>query len=131
MNATLGEPFFVVKGKTTFQKEIGPNKTQYTYSANGTINGNIEVTDTGEFVCVSKGNNLIFDQGDGVITTKDGSEKANYTFIEVGNGTDYQGASAYSTNSTGKLAFLNNIVVIFKGGYDENGNYALKQWVWM
>jgi hypothetical protein len=130
MNATLGEPFFVVKGKTTFQKEIGPNKTQYTYSANGTINGNIEVTDTGEFVCVSKGNNLIFDQGDGVITTKDGSEKASYTFIEVGNGTDYQGASAYSTNSTGKLAFLNNIVLIFKGGYDENGNYALKQWVW-
>jgi hypothetical protein len=130
MNATLGEPFFVVKGKTTFQKEIGPNKTQYTYSANGTINGNIEVTDTGEFVCVSKGNNLIFDQGHGVITTKDGSETANYTFIEVGNGTDYQGASAYSTNSTGKLAFLNNIVLIFKGGYDENGNYALKQWVW-
>jgi hypothetical protein len=130
MNATLGEPFFVVKGKTTFQKEIGPNKTQYTYSANGTINGNIEVTDTGEFVCVSKGNNLIFDQGDGVITTKDGSEKASYTFIEVGNGTDYQGASAYSTNSTGKLAFLNNIVLIFKGGYDENGNYALKQWIW-
>src|SRR5678816_2239658 len=130
MNATLGEPFFVVKGKTTFQKEIGPNKTQYTYSANGTINGNIEVTDTGEFVCVSKGNNLIFDQGDGVITTKDSSEKANYTFIEVGNGTDYQGASAYSTNSAGKLAFLNNIVLIFRGGYDENGNYALKQWVW-
>jgi hypothetical protein len=130
MNATLGEPFFVVKGKTTFQKEIGRNKTQYTYSANGTINGNIGVTDTGEFVSVSKGNNLIFDQGDGVITTKDGSEKANYTFIEVGNGTDYQGASVFSTNSTGKLSILNNIVLIFKGGYDENGNYALEQWHW-
>jgi hypothetical protein len=25
---------------------------------------------------------------------------------------------------------LNNIVVIFKGGYDENGNYALQQWHW-
>jgi hypothetical protein len=48
----------------------------------------------------------------------------------VGNGTDYQGASVYSTNSTGKLSFLNNIVVIFKGGYDENGNYALHQWRW-
>ena len=73
---------------------------------------------------------MTFDQGKGVITTKDGSEMANYTFIEVGNGTDYQGASVYSTNSTGKLSFLNNIVVIFKGGYDENGNYALHQWRW-
>ena len=74
------------------------------------MNGNIEVTDTGEFVSVSK-NNLIFDQGQGVIKTKDG-ETANYTFIEVSNGTAYQGASAYSTNSTGKLSFLNNIIGI-------------------
>jgi hypothetical protein len=41
-----------------------------------------------------KGNNLVFDKGQGVIKTKDGSETANYTFIEVGNGTAYQGASA-------------------------------------
>jgi hypothetical protein len=76
------------------------------------MNGNIEVTDTGEFVSVSKGNGLLYEQGQGVITTKDGSETANYTFIDVVNGTDYQGASAYSTNSTGKLAFLNNILGI-------------------
>jgi hypothetical protein len=77
------------------------------------MNGNIEVTDTGEFVSVSKGNNLTFDQGHGVITTKDGSETANYTLIDVFNGTDFQGASAYSTNSTGKLSFLNNIMGIY------------------
>jgi hypothetical protein len=69
------------------------------------MNGNIEVTNTGEYVSVSKDNNLVYDQGHGVITTKDGSETANHTFIEVGNGTAYQGASAYSTNSTGKLFF--------------------------
>jgi hypothetical protein len=102
-SATLGEPFFVEKGKRTFQKEIGPNRTQYTFTANGTMNGNIEVTNTGEYVSISKGNNLVFDQGQGVIKTKDGSETANHTFIEVGNGTDFQGASAFSTNSTGKL----------------------------
>jgi hypothetical protein len=44
-SATLGEPFFVEKGKNTVQKEIGPNRTQYTFTANGTMNGNIEVTD--------------------------------------------------------------------------------------
>ena len=77
------------------------------------MNGKIEETDTGEFVSVSK-NNLIFDQGQGVIKTKDASESANYTLIDVSNGTAFQGASAYSTNSTGKLSFLNNIIGIYR-----------------
>jgi hypothetical protein len=128
--ATLGGPFFVEKGKSTFQKEIGPNITHYTFVTNGTMNDNIEVTNTGEYVSVSEGNNLVFDQGQGVIKTKDGSETANYTFIEVGNGTAYQGASAFSTNSTGKLSFLNNILVIYKIDGDESGNYAGTQWHW-
>jgi hypothetical protein len=126
---TLGEPIFVEKGADVIQKEIGPNRSTYTFTSNGTMNGNIEYSKAGEYVSVSKGNNQTFDQGHGVITTKDG-ETANYTFIEVFNGTDYQGASAYSTNSTGKLSFLDNILLIFKGGADESGNYALKQWHW-
>ena len=126
---TLGEPIFVEKGADVIQKEIGPNRSTYTFTSNGTMIGNIEYSKAGEFVSVSKGNNQTFDQGHGVITTKDG-ETANYTFIEVFNGTDYQGASAYSTNSTGKLSFLDNILLIFKGGADESGNYALKQWHW-
>jgi hypothetical protein len=126
---TLGEPIFVEKGADVIQKEIGPNRSTYTFTSNGTMNGNIEYSKAGEYVSVSKGNNQTFDQGHGVIKTKDG-ETANYTFIEVFNGTDYQGASAYSTNSTGKLSFLDNILLIFKGGADESGNYALKQWHW-
>jgi hypothetical protein len=94
------------------------------------MNDNIEVTNTGEYVSVSKGNNLVYDQGQGVIKTKDGSETANHTFMDVGNSTNYQGASAFSTNSTGKLSFLDNILLIFKGGADESGNYALEQWHW-
>ncbi|MGH9996917.1 MAG: hypothetical protein ACRD7F_02780 [Nitrososphaeraceae archaeon] len=93
------------------------------------MNGNIDVTDTGEFVSVSK-NNLIFDQGQGVIKTKDGSEMANYTLIDVSNGTAFQGASAYSTNSTGKLSFLNNIIGIYKGELDKNENYESTEWHW-
>jgi hypothetical protein len=127
---TLGEPFFVERGKVTGQKEIGPNRTQFTFTSNGTMNGNIEVTNTGEYVSISKGNNLVYDQGKGVIKTKDGSETANHTFIEVGNGTDFQGASAFSTNSTGELSFLNNILVIYKIDGDGSGNYAGTQWHW-
>jgi hypothetical protein len=127
--ATLGEPYFVENGKITGQKEIGPNRTQFTFTANGTMNGNIEVRDTGEFVSISKGDNLSTTK-DGVITTKDGSETANYTSIDVGNFTDYQGASAYSTNSTGKLSFLNNMLAIYKGETEETGNFVLREWHW-
>jgi hypothetical protein len=94
------------------------------------MNGNIEYTKAGQYVSISKGNNLTFDKGHGLLTTKDGSETANYTFVEVGNGTAYQGASAYSTNSTGKLSSLNNILVIYKIEQDVNGNYVDIQWVW-
>jgi hypothetical protein len=127
--ATLGEPIFVEKGKVTVQKEIGPNRTQFTFSGNGTLNGNIEVTNTGKLVSVSKGNNLSFEQGQGVITTKDG-ETANYTLIDVYNGTDLQGAQAWNTNSTGQLSFLNNMLSIYKGGQDDSGNYAIEHWHW-
>jgi hypothetical protein len=129
-SAKLGEPLFVEEGKVTGQKEIGPNRTQYTIASNGTMNDNIQVTNTGEYVSISKGNNLVFDQGQGVIKTKDGSETANHTFIEVGNGTDFQGALAFSTNSTGQLSFLNNILMIYKIDGDESGNFAGTYWHW-
>jgi hypothetical protein len=118
----------ILKGKDTVQKEIIPNITKYTFTANGTINGNIEVTDTGKLVSVSKGN-LSFEQGQGVITAKDG-ETANYTLIAVNNGTNPQGAKAWNTNSTGQLSFLNNILSIFKGGLDVGGNFAIEYWHW-
>jgi hypothetical protein len=61
--ATLGEPFFLETGKITSQKEIGPNSTLFTFSSNGTLNGTIEVTNTGNITTVSKGTNLTLDQG--------------------------------------------------------------------
>ena len=125
----LGEPIFVEKGADKLVGEIGPNITKHTFTSNGTMNGNIEYDKTGEYVSLSKGNNLTFDQGHAVMKTKDG-ETANYTFIEVFNGTDFQGASVYSTNSTGKLAVLDNALVIYKIEQDESGNYVDKQWLW-
>jgi hypothetical protein len=127
---TLGEPIFVEKGAATIQREVGPNRTLYTFTGNGTMNGNIEYHKTGEYVSVSKGNNMTFNQGHGVLTTNDGSETANYTFIELFNGTAYQGASAYSTNSTGGLSVLNNMLVIYKIEADESGDYVGRQWIW-
>src|SRR5437763_17100302 len=80
MRYQLEEPFFEEKARITSQKEIDANRSQVTYSAEGKMKGNIEVTNTGDFISISKGNNVRSAQGQGVIITKDGRERANYTF---------------------------------------------------
>jgi hypothetical protein len=108
---------------------------QISFSANGTFKDNIEITNNGDFVSISKGGNLTFGQGQGVITSADGSETANYTFIGVGNVTEegkpvFNGASAYSTNSTDELSFLNNILGIFNVEIDQTGSFVSNEWAW-
>ena len=128
----LEEPFFEEKGRITSQKELGGNRMQVTFSTDGTMKGNIEVTNTGDFVGASKDNMITSAQGQGVVTTKDGSEKAGYTFLGVGKVTEqgkpeFLGSSVWSTESTGKLAFLNNMLSFFKAELDEMGNIASKE----
>jgi hypothetical protein len=128
MKYELEEPFFEEKGKITSQTEIGGNRSQATYSAEGTMKGHIEVTNAGDFVGISKGNNVTSAQGQGIITTKDGSEKANYTFLAVGKVTKegkpvFLGSAVWSTDSGGRLAFLNNIISFFKVEIDAAGNF--------
>jgi hypothetical protein len=77
------EGHFIV-GEGTTQTEIGPSRTQLTDSSNGTMNGNIEVSNTGEITTGLGGRNFVFGFGEGVIQTKDKSETADYSFIEVG-----------------------------------------------
>jgi hypothetical protein len=131
----LGEPFFQESGKITGQKEMGPGEMQISYTANGTFKGNVEVTNNGDFVSTMKGGNLTFGQGQGTMTSADGSETANYTFIGVGNVTEegkpvFLGATAYSTDSPGELSFLNNVLGIFKVEIDKTGSFVGNEWEW-
>jgi hypothetical protein len=128
MKYELDEPFLEEKGKITSQTEIGGNRSQAGFSAEGTMRGNIEVTNTGDFVGVSKDNNITHAQGQGVITTKDGTEKASYAFLAIGKIADggrpvFLGSAVWSTDSTGRLAFLNNMISFFKVEVDESGNF--------
>jgi hypothetical protein len=128
MKYELEEPFFEEKGKIISHKEIGDNRSQVTFSGEGTMKGNIEVTNTGDFIETQKGNNVTHAQGQGVLTTKDGSEKASYTFMAVGNVTGggkpvLLGSALYSTNPNGKLASINNVISFFKVEVDTAGNF--------
>lgn len=131
----LGEPFFKETGKITSQNEIGPNRMQISFSANGTLKDDMNVTNTGDFVSITRGNNLTFVEGQGVLTMPEGNETARYDFIGIGNVTQegtpvFVGAAAYSTNSTENLAFLNNVLGVFKVEFDETGSFTSTEWQW-
>lgn len=80
---------------------------------------------------MSKGNKETSAQGQGVVTTKDGSEKASHTSLQVGKTTEegkpvLRGCAVRSTDSTGKLAFLDNMLSFSIVEVDESGNFSSK-----
>jgi hypothetical protein len=66
-------------------------------------------------------------KGQGVIMTGD-SEMAAYTGEGIGrftaSGTKWRGAIYYSTSSTGKLSFLNNVVGVYEAEMEAEGNFT-------
>jgi len=81
---SLGKLFFEEKGKITGQKRVGDNKMEVSYSSNGTMNSNIDVTTSGNFLSMSRDNNVTDNLGEAEIKTKDGTESAHYKFLAIG-----------------------------------------------
>jgi hypothetical protein len=135
---SLGNPFFEEKGKIIGQRILAvrpETQIEYTFSANGTMNGDIGITDTGTLVSTLRSGGISYSEGQGVIMTKDGSEMATWNAHIIGNVADqgkilFRGSGFYNTSSTGKLAFLNNIITVFKAEVDESGNLSNKEWQW-
>jgi hypothetical protein len=46
------------------------------------------------------------------------------------SGVKWRGCAFYRTSSTGKLAFLNNLVGLFETDVDTDGNFTEKIWEW-
>jgi hypothetical protein len=139
---TLGNPFLEEKGKVILQRVTGITnglpRIETSFSANDTINGNIPAREIGSYVTVPRpasGNtNVLFGEGQGAITTKDG-EMATWTGQGIGHFTSdgkivFRGSLFFTTTSTGKLAFLNNMVGIFQYQVDTSGNTYAKVWGW-
>ena len=123
-NQTLGEPLYSEKGIIT-----GP----YTYTANGTLKNVGNVTNTGLIITKPLSNELIYGQGQGVLQSKDG-EEATYTFQFIGSlkegGQPPHGSWYIYTNSTGKMAFLNNMVGITHSEIGKDSEFYTKVWKW-
>ncbi len=132
---TLAEkPFLVEHGKTVAAMPINQTHIQISLAGNGTItlpnstetvktkdigNAIIRLTPTGDIA-----------QGQILISTEDGSEKGTVFFTEIAQNGKGIGVAYFSTNSTGKLAFLDNMVAVLQDELQPNGNTAITVWEW-
>ena len=135
---TIGEPFYKQNDKPTSQKAVkvnGINATEISFSGNGTANS-INFKDTGKALIIPRSGGAGYIQGNAeIVNVNNSSEKASYTFQEIGQPSSdgkikANGAAFFGSNATGKLAFLNNMVVIYQNQIDKAGNSSLVAWKW-
>jgi hypothetical protein len=148
-NAVLGPLFMIVEFKTASVNPI--NETYIEISTvnnvtimppNATATTTINATETVNATLNIQPNGLGFDYGESLIVTEgddDGTaaqqeENATTTFIDIsrmnpdgtGSGT---GVVFFSTNSTGQLAFLDNMVGISQSEFSPEGG-IIRTWEW-
>lgn len=109
------KPAFIEVDKVTGQSKVD-EKFNVTFSGNGTIRG-LPFNDSGFALITPSSDGYSRIQGTVHMTNKTG-EKATYDLYSIGH-TDAngilkdKGIALFSTNSTGKMAFVNNMVIIF------------------
>jgi hypothetical protein len=134
---SLGNPFFVEKGKIIGQRVLNVTpqpQLEFTFKANGTINNITDFTNIGTTVSNLQANGVFHSKGQGFIMTEEG-EAATWTNQVVGQFTKEgnvlsRGVGFWSTPSTGDLAFMNNLMTIFKLEIDSDGNLSAEEWEW-
>jgi hypothetical protein len=110
---------------------IPPNATTGT-TINGTETANTTVNILPNGLALDKGQSLIVTEGDDVGTAE--QENATTTFVDISRmNPDGSGAGTgvvfFSTNSTGQLAFLDNMVGINDSVFSQGGG-TIRVWEW-
>jgi hypothetical protein len=140
----LGDLIYEAKGKVTGYRVLdieGP-KIEVTITQNGTLKGGIEATDTVTYWSIPRLGGAYYAEGKGVFMAKDNPSKmatwtgqgiAHYSGQkrrDVGSIFCRTSSSSSSSTTSGKLAFLNNMVGVFEYEADETGNSEGKIWEW-
>jgi hypothetical protein len=146
-NAVLGDVFMIVEFETANVNPINetyieistvhnvtiipPNATTGT-TINGTETANTTVNILPNGLALDKGQSLILTEGDDVGTAE--QENATTTFADISRmNPDGSGAGTgvvfFNTNSTGQLAFLNNMVGINDSEFSQGGG-TIRVWEW-
>jgi hypothetical protein len=137
----LGDLFYEAKGKIIGQRVLDVNngpKIETSVSYIGMMKGTVNVTHLATFRSIPKSDGLLYAEGEGIITTADGSnEMVTETGRGIGQFTNegkkliFRGSFIFNTSSsTGKLAFLNKTIGVLEYEADEAGDSYLKVWEW-
>ncbi len=145
-NAVLGSLFLSGEDKLTSFNPINETYTEVSYVGNRTImppdatTATINATETGNLTLRLQPSGITFVEGQSLLVTegdnKNGSEQENATALLVdlnGVRTDDPRSSTgivfFSTNSTGRLAFLDNMIAIYQVKASPEGT-AIQMWEW-
>jgi hypothetical protein len=135
----LGELIEESTGKITGQRvlDVEIPKMETSFAMEGNYRG-ISCTDVGTYTSVLREGGVLYGEGQGIITTKDGQGMATWTGQGIGKFTapgkvSFRGSIFLRTPSTsqgGKLSSLNNMVGMFEYEVDEMGSCFTKSWEW-
>jgi hypothetical protein len=135
----LGELIEDSTGKITGQRvlDVEIPKMETSFAMEGNYRG-ISCTDVGTYTSVLREGGVLYGEGQGIITTKDGQGMATWTGQGIGKFTapgkvSFRGSIFLRTPSTsqgGKLSSLNNMVGVFEYEVDEMGSCFTKYWEW-
>jgi hypothetical protein len=144
-NAVLGSLFLTEEAEFTSFNPINETYIEISFVGNATImppnaTNTINATETGNITLNIQPNGVNFAQGQGFLVTEEGDngaqeeENATTTFVElsrVGPGDTGSGTGVvfFSTNSTGQLAFLDNMLAIFQHEMYP-GVDTIREWEW-
>jgi hypothetical protein len=144
-NAVLGSLFLTEEAEFTSFNPINETYIEISFVGNATImppnaTNTINATETGNITLNIQPNGVNFAQGQGFLVTEEGDngaqeeENATFTYVMLsranpdgtGAGT---GVAFLNTNSTGQLAFLDNMLAIAHVEFSPEGS-TLKIWEW-
>jgi hypothetical protein len=147
-NAVLGSLFLTGEDKLTSFNPINKTFTEVSYVGNRTIMPpdattatTINATETGNLTLNLQPNGITFVEGQSLLVTEgnsnnNGAEQENATAVLVDlNGVrpddprSSTGVIFFSTNSTGQLAFLDNLIAIYQVKASPAGT-AIEMWEW-
>jgi hypothetical protein len=148
LNAVLGSLFLTGEDKLTSFNPINETFTEVSYVGNRTImppdattTATINATETGNLTLNLQPNGITFVEGQSLLVTEgnsnnNGAEQENATALLVDlNGVrpddprSSTGVIFFSTNSTGQLAFLDNLIAIYQVKASPAGT-AIEMWEW-
>jgi hypothetical protein len=146
-SAVLGSLFLIGEDTLTSFNRINESYSELSYAGNRTITppdatttATINATETGNLTFNLKPNGISVVEGQSLLVTEggnnNGSEQENATALLVDlNGIrpddprSSTGVAFFSTNSTGQLAFLDNMVTIYQVKASQVGT-AIEYWKW-